>query len=55
MPCDCDGFPEPSLWERVKRIQDQYDDLYRCHQEVVAERDDLKKRLDTLVDTLRRD
>lgn len=46
MPCTCDGYPEPSLAEqlesREREAKRRFDELYNCHQEVVAERDTLK-------------
>ncbi len=49
MPCNCDGYPEPTLSEildaREKEAKRRYDHLYSCHQDVVAERDRLLARV----------
>lgn len=49
MACNCDGYPEPTLSEmldaREKEAKRRFDDLYKCHQEVVAERDQLRARV----------
>lgn len=45
MPCNCDGYPEPTLVEqlasREREAKRRFDELYECHQRVVAERDSL--------------
>lgn len=49
MPCNCDGYPEPSLAEQLEAREREgkrrFDELYKCHQEVVAERDQLRARV----------
>jgi hypothetical protein len=49
MPCDCSGYPEPSLAEQLERreleAKRRFDELFKCHGEVVAERDYLLARV----------
>lgn len=47
MPCSCDG-PAPTLVEMVTNLQRQHEELYKCHQEKVAECDNLKARITEL-------
>ena len=41
MPCLCDGpEPEPTpVWKTIKYMSEKFDHLFKCHAEVVAERD----------------
>lgn len=51
MPCDC-GPDTRKLWEKVRDLMKHHDDLFERFQEVVKERDRLKKENDILFERL---
>jgi hypothetical protein len=54
MPCTCDPGPEPTLGERVTLLENNYQELYACHQKVVTERDKLLKEKQVVENDTRR-
>lgn len=41
MPCECSGYPEPTLGERVEKLNQAHEDLLECHRRKVTECDRL--------------